>query len=246
MGDVDLGALARGYRHRPISPAGIARARRDAQAAGLGPGSVAVDVGGGRGDHAAQFAARGAVAVVVDRSEDMARAAVERHGVDAVVGDAESLPLRAGCADLVYFHVSLHYGASSAMLSEAMRVLRSGGAVTVWTFSEEHFDASFLARWFPSVPGIDRARFASPAAVAAWMESHGCCDVEITGEREVVRRSAGSWDEAVAGGFVSTLQMLPPGELSAGLERFRRAHPDPAEVISYVLDYRRIGGRKAE
>ena len=38
-------------------------------------------------------------------------------------------------------------------------------------------------------------------------------------------------------GFVSTLQMLPPGELEAGLAAFDRSHPDPAESIEYTLGF---------
>ena len=44
------------------------------------------------------------------------------------------------------------------------------------------------------------------------------------------------------GGFVSTLQVLPEGELPAGLAEFRRRHPDPAEVLRYHLAYVAIWG----
>jgi SAM-dependent methyltransferase len=243
MGEVDLERLAAGYRHRPASRAALRRAAVEASAAGLGPGTVALDVGGGRGEHAAVFAAAGAAAVVLDRSGTMAAAAGRRPGVAAVVGDARHMPFHEAVAALVYFHVSLHYGGWEAMLAEAARVARPGGSVVVWTFSAEHFDASFPARWFPSVPRIDRERFPAPQEVAGRLAGLGLADVTVTAEPEAVERRAGDWAAAAAAGFISTLQLLPPGELAGGLARFREAFPDPDERLRYVLDYRRIAGR---
>jgi SAM-dependent methyltransferase len=243
MGEVDLERLAAGYRHRPASRASLRRAAAEASAAGLGPGTVALDVGGGRGEHAAVFAGTGAVAVVLDRSGTMAAAAGRRPGVAAVVGDARRMPVRDAVASLVYFHVSLHYGGWETMLAEAARVARPDGVVSVWTFSTEHFGASFPARWFPSVPAIDRERFPEPSAVAARLAALGLSEVTVTAGPEEVERRAGDWAAAAAAGFISTLQLLPPGELAGGLARFREAHPDPDERLRYILDYRRIAGR---
>ncbi len=242
MSEIDLDTLARGYRHRPPSAAALARADQEAAAAELGAGGVALDIGGGRGEHAGRFAASGAAAIVVDRSAVAAGIAASLDGVDAVVGDSARLPIRDRCVDLAYFHASIHYGDWCRALHEAARVLVPGGSLAVWTFSQAHFGSSFLARWFPSIAAIDRSRFPAPAELAAHLESLNFGSVAITDEVEIVRRSAGSWLEAAAGRFVSTLQMLPPGELEAGLDRFRAAHPDPAEMIEYPLDYRRIGG----
>lgn len=242
MDEIDLGRLADGYAHRPASEASRQRARREAVLAGIGPGSVAVDVGGGRGDHAEEFAASGALALVVDRSPEMAAAA--RRRVRAVVGEGSRLPLRDEAADLVFFHASIHYGRWEPMLAEAVRVLRPGARVAVWTFSAEHARGSFLSRWFPSVARIDAGRFPDPGALAGRLEMLGCEAVSVDAEVEVVERSADAWVRGVRGGFVSTLQLLPPGELEEGLERFRSSHPDPDELLLYELDYRRVAGWK--
>ena len=69
MADIDLETLARGYRHRPASAGSVHRAEAAALRAQLHPGSLAVDVGGGRGDHSAVFASTGAKAVVVEENE---------------------------------------------------------------------------------------------------------------------------------------------------------------------------------
>jgi SAM-dependent methyltransferase len=243
MDEIDLSGLARGYDHRPASRIALERAQREAAAAGLRAGSIALDIGGGRGEHAARFADAGATAVVVDASPEMVAAARRLRGVDGIVADGRRLPIGAQRADLAYFHVSLQYGGWEEMISEAVRVLRPGGLVTVWTFAPEHFAASFLARWFPSIAAIDAGRFPAPADVAERLARLGCTGVEIGAEVEGVERDAGSWERAVAGRFVSTLQLLPPGELEDGLRRFRALHPDPREALHYELDYRRVAGR---
>ena len=185
-----------------------------------------MDVGGGRGDHAAVFAATGARAVVVDRSPAMARAALDR-GIAAVVGDGRRLPLASAVADLVYFHVCLHYGGWEVMLGEAARVVQPGGLVAAWTFARDHFRHSLLARWFPSIVPIDEARFPHPDLLVARMWALGLEDVTQLAETETVSRSVADWEAAVRAGFVSTLQLLDPAELESGLARFRDEHPRP-------------------
>lgn len=243
MGEIDLERLAAGYAHRRTSEGARRRAAAAAAAAGLGRGSVALDVGGGRGDHAEVLAAGGALAVVVDRSPAMARAARER-GRPAVVGDGRCLPVADAAADLVYFHVSLHYGGWEVSLSEAARVVRPGGLVVAWTFSREHFRHSLLARWFPSIVPLDEARFPDPDLLAARLWALGLEGVTQVAETEVVSRRVEDWEAAVRAGFVSTLQMLDPAELEAGLARFHEEHPDPGEVLQYRLWYRGVSGRR--
>ena len=226
-----------------MSQAALGRAARTGEWAGLSAGSVAVDVGGGRGDHAAAFAATGARAVVVDRSPAMARAALD-GGVAAVVGDGRRLPLGDGVAALVYFHVCLHYGGWEEMLGEAARVAKPGGLVAAWTFAADHFRHSLLARWFPSIVPLDEARFPHPDLIVARMWALGLGEVRQVAETETVSRAVGDWETAVRAGFVSTLQLLPPGELESGLAHFREEHPDPDEILHYRLWYRGVMGRR--
>ncbi|MFH1330555.1 MAG: class I SAM-dependent methyltransferase [Actinomycetota bacterium] len=241
--EIDLDRLAAGYAHRRVGDAARRRAARTGERAGLKPGSVAVDVGGGRGEHAAVFAQVGARALVVDRSPAMARAAIER-GVAAVVGDGRHLPLQPGTADLVYFHVCLHYGGWEEMLAEAARVVRPGGLVAAWTFARDHFRHSLLGRWFPSIVRIDEARFPHPDLLVARMWNLGLEEVAQVAETETVSRNAADWEAAVRAGFVSTLQLLDSAELEAGLARFHQEHPDPGEVLHYRLWYRGVSGRR--
>jgi len=241
-GTIDLARLAGAYSHRGEEGA-VPRAAQAAAAARLGPGMLAVDVGGGGGRHAAVFASRGAQALVVDRSPEMAGAA-RNAGVPVVIGDGAALPVGDGAADLVYFHLSIHHGPAGAWIAEAARIVRPGGLVWVWTLSREHLRTSFLARWFPRVAALDEARFPDPDDLAAAMRRTGLVDVQQEGATEEVRRSAGAWMEAVRAGFVSTLHLLDPAEVEAGLAAFVAAHPDADEPVVYSLGFRRVSATR--
>jgi ubiquinone/menaquinone biosynthesis C-methylase UbiE len=241
MGEVDLDRLASGYDHRTADTWFPNRAAMAVERSGLGPGMVAVDIGGGRGQHSEVFTETGARVVLVDRSPAMVEAAVSR-GLEAVIGDATALPLGDDVADLAYFHLSIHYGSPVAMLGEAARVLRPGGVAWVWTLDDHHPASSFLTRWFPSVEAIDSARFPLVGDIAAAMSKAGLEQVGVVRRTEHVTRRAGSWERAVRAGFVSTLHLVPDDEIASGLDRFRRAHPDPNQMIDYDLPFVGVHG----
>ena len=241
-GGVDLGRLAAAYGHR-VEEAAAVRAAAAATTARLQPGSLAIDVGGGTGAHAAVFAATGSRVLVIDRSIAMATAA-RRIGIPAVVGDGASLPVGDACADLVYFHLSIHHGPSDRWISEGARVVRPGGVVWVWTLAPQHHRTSFLARWFPSVAPLDEARFPDPGVVAGAMLDNGLIDPVQSDHVEHVTRSAGSWAEAVRAGFVSTLHLVAAEEIAAGLAAFEAAHPDPEESVAYTIAFRRVSATR--
>lgn len=233
--NVDLEDLADGYNHRPASTAGLRRARHAAASAGVAPGDVAVDIGGGRGSHAAVWLERSARPLVVDPSRGMAKVAAELPGVTPIQARAQALPLRTNCARLTYFHLSIHYGDWQRALDEAVRVIDSGEC-WIWTMGEEHHRSSFLARWFPSVGDIDAVRFPAPARIAGYLEDLGC-EVETGKETEDKITPAGVWRAAAEARFVSTLQLISPEELTRGLTAFDAEHPDRDEPIEYVLTF---------
>lgn len=233
---VDLEELAQGYSHRPVSAAGLARARRAGASASLVRGDVAVDIGGGRGRHAAVWREFGAYPIVVDPARGMVRAAVAVEGVHVICSRAQRLPLEDSGARLAYFHLSIHYGDWRRSLDEAGRILGPGGECWIWTMGAKHHRESFLARWFPSVGDIDAARFPDPGEVAEYLETAGAI-VETGKEIEHKTRTAGSWRDAVVAGFVSTLQLIPADEFAQGLSRFDAAHPDRDEPVEYVLTF---------
>lgn len=100
-------------------------------------GGDVVDVGCGGGALVRALAERGARAIGVETSDgqlESARAQGGGPGVSYAVGRAEALPLAAGSVDAVVFMRSLHHvpvAGHGAALSEALRVLRPGGALYV-------------------------------------------------------------------------------------------------------------------
>ncbi|MCH8985916.1 MAG: class I SAM-dependent methyltransferase [Acidobacteria bacterium] len=166
MRQVDLALLAEAYDFRPMGDAARRRAR-EAMSTGPRPVHIALDIGGGRGEHASVWAAAGVHAVLIDPSSAMlAKASPDLHTILAI---AQSLPIVDHAVDMVYFHLSIHYGDWKAALAEACRVLRSGGVGHVYTLGNRHHKQSFLNRWFPSVGEIDEQRFPDPADIAAFL-----------------------------------------------------------------------------
>ena len=148
------------------------------------------------------------------------------------------MPLRSNQFRLAYFHLSIHYGDWRAALDEAVRVVVPGGRVWIWTLGPDHHRASMLSQWFPSVAPLDRERVPDPEDLAGYLGRYG--QVETVGEVEDTIRPAGEWVEAVKAGFVSTLQLVPPDEMAAGLAAFSRKYPDPSQTIVYEMYWTRI------
>jgi SAM-dependent methyltransferase len=106
----------------------LAGAPRDAalRLLGDGPGRL-LDIGCGTGAHTAAFAEHGWSPVGVDISEDQLRLARER-GVEVVKADAADLPFEDASFDAVvsmWTHTDVDD--FSALMQEAVRVLRPGG-----------------------------------------------------------------------------------------------------------------------
>ena len=236
MPEIDLARLADGYEYRPPSDATLERARR--AGAELETASAILDVGGGPGHHAEVWTGQGHHPIVLDPAADMTRPAVER-GLVVVRGVAQALPFRDAVFDLVWFHLSIHYGDWRGAVDEAARVTRSGGRIEVWTLAADHHEASMLAMWFPSIPDLDRQRFPESAAVESYLGDRAPT-VSLSSVVEHKTRAAGEWAAAAEAGFVSTLQLVPADELAAGMAAFRAAYPDPTIQIDYELRLDRI------
>src|SRR5688572_28138035 len=102
---------------------------------------VAVDLGCATGRGAAGLAQRysGARVLAVDASFAMLRSAVASAmpSVSALGGDAEALPLRAGCAELVLANLVLPWCRPDRLFAEAARVLADGGALLFATLGPD-------------------------------------------------------------------------------------------------------------
>lgn len=187
-------------------------------------GRRVLDAGCGTGRLAAAFAERGAKVWGVDPSVEMLEEARARapRGVGFKLGSAESLPFRDGWFERAVLHLVVHLVDRTRALPELLRVLCPGGRVVVATFRPEHFEGIWLARLFPSLASIDRARFPEPEALC---EELGAAGFRAMRVRDVHHEARVSRDEALEklrGRFISTLWLLDEQEYRDGLVRAER------------------------
>ena len=241
MSDVDLDRLASAYAHRPPSASSIGRAEQ----AGLRltPGARILDAGGGPGNHSSVWEQQGHNPVLLDPSRTMLTGSRDR-GLTGVRATAQAMPFDPRSFDLVWFHLSIHYGDWTASVDEALRVTDDDGRIEIWTLGSDHYEHSFLTSWFPSIAVIDAARFPDPGKVSTYLANRVPL-VSVTHPIETVVRTAGQWIPAIEAGFVSTLQLLSDDERRRGLEAIRHRYPDPSEKISYELRFTRIVADRA-
>jgi demethylmenaquinone methyltransferase/2-methoxy-6-polyprenyl-1,4-benzoquinol methylase len=113
--------------------------KRAADAAGIGPRAICVDVACGTGDLALELEGRGAGVVGVDFTPEMLPRARAKAGVRRALfvrGDALRIPLRSDIADAATIAFGLrNLEDRRAGLVELARVVRPGGRVVVLEFS---------------------------------------------------------------------------------------------------------------
>ncbi|MGD0096065.1 MAG: metalloregulator ArsR/SmtB family transcription factor [Terracidiphilus sp.] len=112
----------------------------------LPPMDVA-DLGTGEGAFALLLAERAKKVIAVDTSAKMievGREQARRHGVKNIefrIGDMEEVPIRDARIDLVFFSQSLHHALHpERAVSEAHRILRSGGRIVILDLAKHRFE----------------------------------------------------------------------------------------------------------
>ncbi|MDX6520709.1 MAG: hypothetical protein QOF08_1314 [Gaiellales bacterium] len=185
-----------------------------------------LDVGCGTGRFSALAAERlGARVWGVDPSPEMLAQARARPatGCGWKLARAERLPFKDGWFDAVHAHLVLHLVDSMPRaVTEMLRVLGGDGRIAIVSFRPEHFDRFHLAPYFPSLTGIDRARFPTPAEIETQLRAGG---VERVRESAIHRRLELDPEivlERVRGRYISTLHLLDEDEYQAGLARLER------------------------
>jgi SAM-dependent methyltransferase len=183
-----------------------------------------LDVGCGTGRLAAELAGRGAKVWGVDTSEQMLQGARRRLGrsVGLKRACAESLPFRDGWFEGAVLMLVVHLVDRSRALPELARVLTPGGRLVMATFRPENFDRIWLARFFPSLPSIDKARFPEPEALAGELTKAGFSSTKIRELSQSARVSREQALDRLRGRYISTLWLLPEDEYRAGLEQAER------------------------
>lgn len=245
---LDFDRLAADYdRLRPAGDAWEELAERTL--AGMDGCRRLVDVGCGTGRFAAFARHRlGARVWGIDPSAEMltrARARPGTRGIGWKQGVAERLPFRDGWFDAAHMHLVVHtLGDRGRALAEVARVLGPDGRLAIATFAGEHFDRFFLNPYFPSLAGIDRARFPDPTALAAELATAGFTDSRIERISQPVRADPGDVLERVRGRYISTLHLLDPDEYAAGLEQLEAEIGAGREPFAYTLEWALLSARR--
>jgi ubiquinone/menaquinone biosynthesis C-methylase UbiE len=169
----------------------------------------------------------------VDASEKMV-ARAKALGVNARVARAEALPFKRGWFDAAVARMTVHLLDRPRAFAEAARVLAPSGRLVIATADPDTFDEAWLARWFPSVPELDRARFPSEQALRTELPAAGLSDVRVERvpqQRTVPREHA---LDVIRSRAYSTFDLLPPDEYAEGLTRAEADLPDP---LTYRFDW---------
>ncbi len=110
-------------------------------------------------------------------------------------------------------------------------MLAPGGRIVVATEDPASFDDVWFARFFPSVPAIERGRFPSAAALTAELEAAGFGSVRIERLRQHRSIARAQALDLIRSKAFSTFDLLDPREYDAGLARAEAELPGR-------LDYR--------
>jgi ubiquinone/menaquinone biosynthesis C-methylase UbiE len=245
---LDFDRLAADYdRLRPAGGAWKELAERTI--AGMDGCRRLLDVGCGTGRFAVYARHRlGARVWGVDPSAEMlqrARARPDARGIGWKQGVAERLPFRDGWFDAAHMHLVVHTLADrSRALAEIARVLGGGGRLAVATFAGEHFDRFFLNPYFPSLAGIDRARFPEPAALVADLAAAGFTGAHTERISQPVRADPDDVLERVRGRYISTLHLVEPEEYAAGLRQLEAEVRAGREAFAYSLEWALLTARR--
>lgn len=169
----------------------------------------------------------------IDASVEMVELARGR-GVNAKRASAETLPFKEGWFDRALLVLVIHVLDRPRVFAELHRVLAVDGRIAVATFDQAQFDDYYLNTYFPSLEGIDRARFPTREALTAELADVGFSSRMIPlHQRTTISRD---WVlERVRGRFISTLLLLDDEEYAEGLARAERELPEQIDAEQHLL-----------
>jgi ubiquinone/menaquinone biosynthesis C-methylase UbiE len=209
---------------RPLSAADRARLETMLREAALQPGDRVVEVGCGTGRLTLPLSAMTPARVTGVDSEirmlEVARGKDISGRVDWVRGSAYRLPIDDEATALVMMVMVVHLLRQRVRaFTEARRILRPGGLLSLWTFTPRHVEDFYLNAYFPSIAVIDRPRFPSVAVLSAELRRAGFDDLRVRLMDEPRQLDIADVVDRVRGRYISTLAMLPPLEYRLGLQQ---------------------------
>lgn len=186
------------------------------------PGERVLDLGAGTGRFAALLHPDHRI-VAFDSSPEMLGVARAKAPIPCVRGDGHRLPFQNQAFDATILVMVLHHLMDyPTALREVSRVSRR---VVVATTDMATRRLGILEEAFPSLLEIDRARFPSIQAIVAALMEAGFGEVRVE-ERPYVRAlTAEQQLDRVRRKYLSTFDLLPPGEYDLGLRFLEREIP---------------------
>ena len=211
--------------------------------AGLGAATRLLDVGCGTGALVAAAVERlGVRGWGVDASEQMLAKARERRvrGAAFKRGQADELPFRDGWFDAVTMRLVVHTLGDRrvAAFAEARRVLGDGGRLFIWTFAPDHFTGHHLASYLPDLAPIDLARFPVADVLVHELGDAGFGDVRALPFVQTATVSRARAAEQLRAGHVSTIHLLPPGQVASAVDRLEGESAAGQPPLITVLRWR--------
>lgn len=188
----------------------------------LQPGDRILDLGAGTGRFSRYAAELGPV-VAADVSLDMLNRARGKAEFDLVRADAHGLPFKKDAFDAAFLVMVLHQLADyRSALREVARVARR---VAIATSDMATRSLGLLDEAFPSLLRIDRARFPPILGIADALRAAGFSEILV--EARLLRRTVPVAQELdrVKRKYISTLDLLPPGEFERGVAFLERELP---------------------
>ena len=185
-------------------------------------GDRILDLGAGTGRFS-KLAAEVGTVVAADRSLDMLERARGKGPFSRVRADALSLPFRPDAFDATLLVMVVH---QLPDLSRALReVARVSRHVAIATSDMTTRTLGILDEAFPSLLPIDRARFPSIPDLVQALRAAGFPHVVVQGRPYRRRLTVSEELDRVRRRYISTFDLLPPGEFERGLEFLEREMP---------------------
>lgn len=182
---------------------------------GLQSGARILDIGCGTGRLAVPLSGTHRV-VGLDPSRDMLAMARGKGGRAAFVrGDACALPFRGGSFDLALAVMVVHLVRDAAAAVREMA--RVAARAVIATIDMQTRTRHAVDEAFPSLQGIDEARFPRIADLQEACRRAGFPRIAVARERRRIESTPAEFIERVRQRYVSTLSILPPGEFERGL-----------------------------
>ena len=199
------------------------------------PGMTLVDIGAGTGQFAAAFSDWFDLSVVaVEPSAAMRERIPQTAAIQAVEGDATSLPRPDGSADAAWLSLVIHHVSDlGAAAREIRRVLRPGAPVLIRQGFPGRLGGVELVRWFPETARVVES-YPTVEATCAAFATAGFRQESLEPVRETYPTSLGDFLGEVDAfrEADTTMRTLTDDEFRRGKERLRLAARQAQDTAS--------------